>query len=104
MRRAARKDANHADMVAAFERIGCAVADLSTVGNGIPDLLVSKHGEACLCEIKMEKGNLRKSQSDFAKSWKGEIRVVRNVEDAQEVADWLLDAAIRKTGYRLGKK
>lgn len=79
------------------------MADLSTVGNGIPDLLVSKHGESCLCEIKVEKGKLRKSQCEFIKSWKGEVRVARNVEDAQEVADWLLNAAIKKNGYRLEK-
>lgn len=42
MRRAAKVDANHAEIVAALRSAGCWVMDLSAVGKGCPDLLV--HG------------------------------------------------------------
>jgi hypothetical protein len=40
MRRAAKVDANHGEVVAALRAYGCKVADLSGVGNGVPDILV----------------------------------------------------------------
>ena len=39
MRRAARKDANHASIVAELESYGIVVFDCSQVGNGLPDIL-----------------------------------------------------------------
>ena len=99
-----RKDANHADIVKTFRALGCAVADLYRDGGGIPDLLVSKHGENVLVEIKTEKGKPTKAQDDFARAWKGEIRTVRNVEDCEIVTDWLLNQALLKmTSTRLIK-
>ena len=45
-------DANQAAIVAAFERMGCIVIDLSGVGNGCADILV-QHGFAMIAvEIK----------------------------------------------------
>jgi hypothetical protein len=40
MRRRARTDDNQAAIVAALRQLGCEVADLSGVGDGLPDLLV----------------------------------------------------------------
>jgi hypothetical protein len=51
MRRAAKVDANHADIVKALRAAGCGVLDLSKVGNGCPDLLVHA-GVTVLMEIK----------------------------------------------------
>jgi hypothetical protein len=40
MRRAAKRDANHAEVVDALRASGCGVVDLAAVGAGVPDLLV----------------------------------------------------------------
>lgn len=40
MRRAAKVDANHGEIVKALRDHGCMVTDLSGVGNGVPDILV----------------------------------------------------------------
>lgn len=52
MRRAAKRDANHAEIVKALRAIGVMVLDLGAVGNGCPDLLVGCHGRLTLLEIK----------------------------------------------------
>jgi hypothetical protein len=99
-----RKDANHAEITRVLEQIGCAVADLSRVGEGCPDLLVSRDGEQVLAEIKTERGKPTKPQLNFFGRWQGEIRTVRNVDDAIELAAWLRNQALLKTGHSLEKK
>ena len=98
-----RKDANHAEAAKWFRQLGCGLADVSNCDNFV-DYVVAKHGETCSVEVKTKTGKLKKSQEDLHKTWPGEIRVVRNFEDAQEVADWLLNSALLKTGHTLEKK
>jgi len=45
MRRTAKVDANHREIVDALRRIGAGVQSLAGVGNGVPDLLVYFRGE-----------------------------------------------------------
>ena len=45
MRRAARKDDNHNEIVRAFIGVGAVVIDLSGVGDGVPDILVGFRGQ-----------------------------------------------------------
>lgn len=52
MRRAARRDDNHPEIVAALRKAGCLVLDLGAVGNGCPDLLVHCAGVLTLIEVK----------------------------------------------------
>lgn len=53
MRRcAARVDANHSEIVAALEGIGCYVVDCSGVGRGFPDLLCWWRGKIVPLEVK----------------------------------------------------
>ena len=52
MRRAAKRDANHAEIVKALRDIGVEVLDLGAVGNGCPDLLVLCQGRLTLLEVK----------------------------------------------------
>ena len=56
MRRAARTDSNHLELVKAFRTLGCSVLSLAAVGKGVPDLLVSIKGITWLVEVKMPKG------------------------------------------------
>lgn len=50
--RRASKDANHAPIVRALERVGASVQELHAVGSGCPDLLVGYRGRTVLLEVK----------------------------------------------------
>ncbi len=52
MRRAARVDANHEQVVVALQAAGATVQSLAAVGQGVPDLLVGFQGKTLLMEIK----------------------------------------------------
>ena len=52
MRRAAKVDRNHGDVVQALRSAGCSVQSLATVGRGCPDLLVGYAGMWLLFEVK----------------------------------------------------
>ncbi len=52
MRRAARTDANHAEIKSALERIGCYVVDCAHVGQGFPDLVIAWRGRWHFLEVK----------------------------------------------------
>jgi hypothetical protein len=52
MRRAARVDANHEQVVVALQAAGATVQSLAAVGQGVPDLLVGFQGKTLLLEIK----------------------------------------------------
>lgn len=52
MRRAAKVDRNHAEIVQALRAAGAAVSDTSAVGQGFPDLVCSYRGAWHLLEIK----------------------------------------------------
>jgi hypothetical protein len=52
MRRAAKKDARHAEMVADLRKMGFSVIDLSRVGDSCPDLLVGRQRLDLIAEVK----------------------------------------------------
>lgn len=97
MRRAARVDGPHAEIVTALRKCGCQVLDLSRVGGGCPDLLVrvgslinvstggQRWGKYVLLEIKTARGVVRAAQKNFHALWP-ETVVVRSVSDALAVA------------------
>jgi hypothetical protein len=85
-------DTNHAEIIAAFERLGCSVADLSgaagdSVRNiGLPDLLVGIAGVDLLCEVKRPEGKVHRDQQGFYGRWRGRPPVVvRTPMDAEHV-------------------
>ena len=88
MRRAARVDCIHSAVVSALRAHGRRVLDLSRVGNGCPDLLVTFGGHLLLMEVKRplgpkggsSKSKLRASQVEFAHQWP--VIVVRSVAEA----------------------
>lgn len=63
MRRAAKRDSNHAAVVRALEAAGCVAIDLAALGGGVPDLLVYRKatGLLRLIEIKNPERELRKN-------------------------------------------
>ena len=89
MRRAAKVDANQAEIVEALRKIGASVQPLHAVGQGCPDLLVGWRGIVSLLEVKdgSKPPSARKLTEDQVKwhaEWRGQVAVVENVEQAIE--------------------
>jgi len=82
MRRAAKVDANQAEIVKALRTVGCSVLSLASIGKGAPDILLGYKGKNVLMEIKREKGKLNDQQQEFKADWRGELCVVRSVDEA----------------------
>lgn len=90
MRRAAKKDANHPEIVDALRSVGCGVVDLAAVGCGVPDLLVCEPAwphASVLMEVKDGKKppcerKLTPEQVKFHATWKGRKCVVTSVAEA----------------------
>lgn len=88
MRFAARQDMNHSRIFGMLRGMGYAVLDLSRLGGGTPDGLVSFGDFMQLFEVKMEDGKLTDDQVDFFSKWAGqhgkEIVIFRKTFDVKE--------------------
>lgn len=94
MRRAARIDATHTEIVAGLRACGAAVTSLAGVGAGVPDLLVSYRSRWAVLEVKQPLGprggesadgqRLRASQRKWLASQRAPVHVVRSLDDALE--------------------
>lgn len=80
-RYAKKVDNNHTTLKAELKALGACVIDLSRMGKGIPDLLVTWQGLTFFVEIKSAKGKLTEDQWKFAETWKGYILVVRTLDE-----------------------
>lgn len=90
MRRAARTDANHAEIIKGLRRCGCSVWDTSGLGQGFPDIVCGRSGYNWLFEIK--DGNkppsarkLTVAEKAFFATWKGAVCVVNSLDEAIEM-------------------
>ena len=83
IRKAAKRDANEAEIVRLLRQIGCKVVHLSD--KDIPDLLVGFMGSNYLMEVKITGKKLTPGQRDFHDAWRGQIDVVRTPQDAFKV-------------------
>lgn len=94
MRLKSRVDENQPTIVKALRRAGCSVQILSAVGEGCPDLLVTRPyypHHTMLMEIKDGKKppsarELTPAQIKFHREWKGVIHVVTSEDEALEAA------------------
>ena len=91
MRRAARRDANHAEVRDGLRAAGCKVLDLGAVGKGCPDLLVGFRGRLRLLEVKdgskpPSARELTPDEQAFFREWgdgaRLPVHVVRSLDDA----------------------
>jgi hypothetical protein len=87
MRLRARTDANHAAIMKVLRQAGCAVQDLSHVGNGCPDLLVARNGQTWVIEVKdgskpPSGRRLTPAEKEWLDGWRGENFVVINEREA----------------------
>lgn len=79
----AKRDENEVEIVKALRAVGASVAHLSS--KGIPDLLVSFRNKLFLMEVKMPGKKLTPEQLKFHENWKGEIHIVKSVDEAIQI-------------------
>ena len=87
MRRAAKVDANQAQIVDALRSAGATVQPLHAVGKGCPDLLVGHRGVNLLIEVKdgskpPSARKLTQDQVSWHDTWRGQVAVVETVDQA----------------------
>ena len=77
---AQKKDKNEQEIVDALTAIGATVYRIGTP----VDLLVGYRARNLLLECKNPSGRNRKTplQEEFFKTWRGQVRIVRNAEEA----------------------
>lgn len=80
--KACKIDANQPEIVAALRKAGATVQVLSTVGKGVPDLLVGYKLHNILLELKVKGGQLTPQQKLWHGSWLGDVFVVYSPEEA----------------------
>lgn len=93
MRRAAKVDSNHSEIVDALRSLpGVSVQSLAAVGGGVPDLLVSVAGRNLLLEVKVPNGRkarrrwvLTPDQEQWHRLWTGQVAVVCSADEAVAV-------------------
>lgn len=87
MRKYARLDANHKDIVNVLKQCGCTVLSLASVGNGCPDLLIARNGKMALIEVKdgnkpPSERRLTPMEGEFIKNWNAPVYIVKNTDEA----------------------
>ena len=88
MRRAARVDANHGEIIAALRRAGCVVHDTSRQGGGFPDCIAATpRGRLVMLEIKdgakpPSARKLTDAEAEFHATWGHHVAVVTSAADA----------------------
>lgn len=99
-RRAARVDANQPEIVAALRSIGAEVTDLSRVGSGVCDLLVSYRGNWYAIEIKdgrkpPSERKLTPDQVEWHGKQRAKVHIATNIHEAFDAV-----GATTNTGWR----
>ena len=64
------------ELFADLERFGFSVADISSVGDSIPDAIIGRQGITALLEVKTPRGligsyRISEGQKAFAEAWRG---------------------------------
>lgn len=85
--RAYRVDSNQKDIVTALRDAGYSVQHLHSVGSGCPDILVGINGINILIEIKEGDGKLTAAQIVWHSSWKGQVAIARDKEEAIRIVN-----------------
>lgn len=82
MRRNAKVDNNHADIVQCLRDLGFSVLSLAPIGRGAPDIAFARGDKTYLAEIKNSTigWKLTDAQRKFHANWKGKILIFDSVE------------------------
>ncbi len=93
-RRAAKVDANQAQVVTGFRSAGATVQSLANIGQGCPDLLVGYRGRNYLIEVKdgskpPSARTLTDDQQEWTQNWRGQWEIVQDLSDVKRlVIQW----------------
>lgn len=92
MRRRAKVDANHAEIVKALRDAGASVHSLAQLGHGTPDLVVGWRGKNFLFEVKDPKKKPSERQLTIDErawhyTWSGQVAVIETAEAAFEILE-----------------
>jgi hypothetical protein len=84
--RNARKDANHAEIVACFRKLGWSVLDISQLKN-CADIVVARNGITFVIEIKdgtkpPSARKLTDGEQVFKDGWRGHYAIITSIGDA----------------------
>lgn len=95
MRKYAKVDDNHSQIVQVFRKLGCTVQSLATIGRGVPDLIVARRGNLVLVEVKDGKKcpshrKLTADEQQWQKNWKSPVYLVETVEQAAALINTVL--------------
>ena len=87
MRRAAKIDANHAEIVKALRTKGASVQSLAAIGKGCPDLLVAYRSNIYLFEVKdgakaPSQRKLTPMEKEWIDRWQSKVHIVEDAETA----------------------
>ena len=90
MRKFARKDGNHKDIILTFRSLGATVFDTASLGSGFPDCVVGMRGNNVLVEIKdgslpPSKRKLTPDELKFHDEWRGKVVIINNIDEAVEL-------------------
>ncbi len=83
-----RPDSNQGEIVKALRDAGASVFILSSLGRGLPDLLIGWHGVNLLAEVKNLAGRgerLTPAEKVFIESWRGQVCIIRSISEALEI-------------------
>ena len=84
---AKRVDANQSAVVKALRATGATVEIISSVGDGVPDLIVGFRGFNFLFEVKdgdkpQSKQRLTGAEAEWHRDWRGKVSIVYSPSDA----------------------
>lgn len=94
MRKIARTDGNHQQIVDAFRHAYCSVKSTHQVGGGFTDIVVGFKGFNFLVEIKdgslvPSKRKLTPDELEFHEGWCGRVDIVESIDDvAGLIEEW----------------
>ena len=90
-RQIAKVDRNQPAIVEELRGAGASVLLLHQVGHGCPDVLIGWRGVNLLVEIKSDVGKLTDDERRFFDTWRGQVTIVRTVEDAIRLLETIDD-------------
>ena len=77
-------DNNQKEIVRGLRALGYSVRHIHTVGRGLPDLAIGKHGITCLVEVKQPGEPLTLDEQEFFQAWNGLAVIGHSVEEIHE--------------------
>ena len=83
----AKKDVNQDEIVETLRGLGYSVCITHMLGDGFPDIVVGKHDQNWLFEIKNPeyKWKLTPKEEMFFSSWLGQVDTIESAEDALKI-------------------